>query len=203
MNEIVFSEYRIEPCDRCHGLSKPILEAIASNGMQLQLIESPIVQGDENYTPFSFFAPCKKFLGSIDLDPFSCPIANQTIGAKHIFTREDNALIQDWANYQRKWVNPPYSAGLIGKAIAKTLEYTHIGETLLLVNTSSSARWYQACMSNCAAYLHPSKRINFDSPYRSGKGNRYDQALFYFGDRPMEFANTLSHLGIAAQPICF
>lgn len=160
-----------------------------------------LIEGDENYTPLSFLAPCKAFLGEIDLDPFSCAIANQTIGAKHIFTREDNALSQDWTAYQRKWVNPPYSAKLIGKAIAKTLEYAHIGETLLLVNTSSSARWYQACMSRCSAYLHPSRRINFDSPYRTGKGNRYDQALFYFGDRLLEFASGLSHLGVVAQPV--
>lgn len=160
-----------------------------------------LIKTDENYTPLSFLAPCKAFLGEIDLDPFSCVIANQTIGAKHIFTREDNALSQDWTPYQRKWVNPPYSAKLIGKAIAKTLEYAHIGETLLLVNTSSSARWYQACMTQCAAYLHPSRRINFDSPYRTSKGNRYDQALFYFGDRSLEFADVLSHLGAVAQPM--
>ena len=161
----------------------------------------PIIKGDENYTPDYFLAPCKEFLGAIDLDPFSCEIANKTIGAVNIYTRKDDALTQDWTSFNRKWVNPPYSAGLIGKAIAKTLKYSHIGETLLLVNTSSSSKWFQSCMEKCAAYLHPSKRINFDSPFRNSKGNRYDQTLFYFGDRPLEFAEALSDLGKAVQPI--
>ena len=168
--------------------------------IQVDLLH-PIIKGDENYTPDYFLAPCKKFLGAIDLDPFSCEIANKTIGAVNIFTREDDALTQDWTSFNRKWVNPPYSAGLIGKAIAKTLKYSHIGETLLLVNTSSSSKWFQSCMEKCAAYLHPSKRINFDSPFRNSKGNRYDQTLFYFGDRPLEFAEALSSLGNAVQPI--
>lgn len=178
---------------------------LAGHGKDERLIQvdllKPIIEGDENYTPDYFLAPCKQFLGLIDLDPFSCELANKTIGAVNIFTREDDALTQDWTSFKRKWVNPPYSAGLIGKAIAKTLEYSHIGETLLLVNTSSSAKWFQSCMEKCAAYLHPSKRINFDSPFRTSKGNRYDQTLFYFGDRPLEFAEALSSLGNAVQPI--
>ena len=168
--------------------------------IQVDLLH-PIIKGDENYTPDYFLAPCKEFLGAIDLDPYSCEIANKTIGAVNIYTRKDDALTQDWTSFNRKWVNPPYSAGLIGKAIAKTLKYSHIGETLLLVNTSSSSKWFQSCMEKCAAYLHPSKRINFDSPFRNSKGNRYDQTLFYFGDRPLEFAEALSSLGNAVQPI--
>ena len=167
----------------------------------LERKQENVIEGDENYTPDYFLAPCKKFLAGIDLDPFSCEIANKTIGAVNIYTREDDALIQNWTQFNRKWVNPPYSSRLIGKAIAKTLEYSHIGETLLLVNTSSSAKWFQACMEKCSAYLHPSKRINFDSPFRTSKGNRYDQTLFYFGDRPLEFAEVLSTLGNAVQPI--
>lgn len=178
--------------------------ALAGHGKDSRLVQLPvlpIIEGDENYTPNYFFVPCKNFLKSFDLDPFSCELANQTIAAETFWDKEDNALIQDWTSFKRKWVNPPYSSGLIGKAIAKTLEYSHIGETLLLVNTSSSAKWFQACMEKCAAYLHPSKRINFNSPFRTSKGNRYDQTLFYFGDRPLEFAEALSSLGNAVQPI--
>ena len=178
---------------------------LAGHGKDDRLIQvdllHPIIEGDENYTPEYFLAPCMEFLGIIDLDPFSCAIANKTIEAMKFWTRDDDALSQDWSSFNRKWVNPPYSAGLIGKAIAKTLEYAEIGETLLLVNTSSSAKWFQTCMEKCSAYLHPSKRINFDSPFRTSKGNRYDQTLFYFGDRPLGFAEALSSLGNAVQPI--
>jgi hypothetical protein len=176
-------------------------EAAIAKARDGYLKSQQVIEGDENYTPEYFLAPCKEFLGIIDLDPFSCFVANKTVEAMRFWTREDDALAQDWSDYFSKWVNPPYSAGLIGKAIAKTLEYCHIGETLLLVNTSSSAKWFQACMEKCSAYLHPSKRINFDSPFRTSKGNRYDQTLFYFGDRPLQFAEALSSLGNAVQPI--
>ncbi|MFM7887157.1 MAG: DNA N-6-adenine-methyltransferase, partial [Pseudanabaena sp.] len=176
-------------------------EAAIAKARDEYLKSQEVIEGDENYTPEYFLAPCKEFLGLIDLDPFSCAIANKTVQAMKFWTREDDALAQDWSGYFSKWVNPPYSAALIGKAIAKTLEYAHIGETLLLVNTSSSAKWFQSCMAHCAAYLHPSKRINFDSPYRSSKGNRYDQTLFYFGDRPLEFAKDMEHLGSCSIPV--
>lgn len=158
---------------------------------------------DENYTPDWFVKPCREFLGGFDLDPFSNAIANKTIKANHIFTIEDNGFNQDWSSFQTKWINPPYSKPLIEMAIAKTLDYAHIGETLLLVNSSTSTKWFHSCMSACTAYLHPYKRINFDSPYRTSKGNRYDQTLFYFGfaNRRHEFANQLLTLGRAVEPI--
>lgn len=156
---------------------------------------------DENYTPAYFVDPCRKFLNGFDLDPFSNSTANQTIQAENFFTVAENGLEQDWTNYERKWINPPYSKPLIELAIVKTLTYAGIGESLLLVNTSSSTKWFHACMSVCVAYLHPYKRINFDSPYRQNKGNRYDQTLFYFGSRPYEFAVDLLPLGRSVQPI--
>lgn len=167
-------------------------------------------KGNENYTPEYFLEPCRNFLGGFDLDPFSNEIAQQSIQASTFWTKDDDALSQDWIPYQKKWVNPPYSAKLIKLAIAKTLQYTDIGETLLLVNTSSSAKWFQSCMEKCSAYLHPSKRIPFYNPYREieyrnktkkRSGNEYDQTLFYFGSRPLAFAEALSILGKAVQPI--
>jgi hypothetical protein len=44
--------------------------------------------------------------------------------------------------------------------------------------------------------LFPSKRIPFYNPYEEHKaGNRYDQTLFYFGDREVDFIDDLSSLG--------
>jgi DNA N-6-adenine-methyltransferase (Dam) len=159
------------------------------------------MMSDENYTPDWFIKPCRDFLKEINLDPFSNAIANKVVKADQIFTIETNGFDQDWSGYKAKWVNPPYSKPLIEMAIAKTIEYAHIGETLLLVNTSSSTKWFHSCMAVCSAYLHPYRRVNFDSPYRTTKGNRYDQTLFYFGDRPLEFAADLIVLGRSVAPI--
>jgi hypothetical protein len=157
---------------------------------------------NENYTPYSFMRPCFEFMGWIDLDPFSCLEANEYVNAYNFFTEETDGLSQNWSEYRRKWVNPPYSGGLITPSIDKTLQYTHIGETLLLVNSSTSAKWYQDCLEHCSAVLFPSKRIQFWNPYEERKSsNRYDQTLFYFGDRRFEFADQLGKLGTPVMPV--
>jgi hypothetical protein len=156
--------------------------------------------GDENYTPKNIISLARSFLGSIDLDPFSCAIANEQVAAKRFFDIQSDGLQQDWSAYSQKWVNPPYSRNKIREAISKTLQHANQGETLLLVNSSPSAKWFHSCMEKCAAYLHPSRRINFDSPYRNTIGNRYDQALFYFGDRVDDFVLHFDQLGMAVIP---
>jgi hypothetical protein len=191
--------------------------SLAGHGKDSRLIQLPFLdeipdkeKGNENYTPSYFFEPCRDFLGGFDLDPFSNAIANKSIQAKTYWTKDDNALIQDWTPFKKKWVNPPYWKLAKDGCIDKILAYREIGETLLLVNSSTSAKWFHKCMSACDAYLHPFKRIPFYNPYREleeaqGKrkksGNEYDQTLFYFGDRPLEFAEALSNLGNAVQPI--
>jgi len=163
-------------------------------------IPTEALLGDENYTPKNIISLARSFLGRIDLDPFSCDRANELVGAKAFFDIRSNGLQQDWSAYSQKWVNPPYSRNKISEAISKTLQHANQGETLLLVNCSPSASWFRRCMEKCAAYLHPSRRINFVSPHRNTIGNRYDQALFYFGDRVDDFVLHFDELGMAVIP---
>jgi hypothetical protein len=167
-------------------------------------------KGDENYTPEYFLEACRAFLGWFDLDPFSNAIAQKSVRAKTFWTKDDNALTKDWTPYLKKIVNPPYSQGLIGKCIDKILGFCTIGETILIVNSSTSAKWFQRCKNACSAYLNPSKRLPFYNPYREiqylngtkkRSGNEYDQTVFYFGDRPLEFAKAMEHLGSCSIPI--
>jgi|GEM_PF-1031204 len=166
-------------------------------------------KGNECYTPAYVLDLCRDFLGGFDLDPFSNAIAQRTVRAEIFWTKSDNALTKDWSSFKRKWCNPPYRKLASDGIIDKILSYIHIGETLLLVNSSTSAKWFHKCMDACTAYLHPNKRIPFYNPYseieyKNGKkrsGNEHDQTLFYFGDRPLEFAKALSTLGNAVQPI--
>jgi hypothetical protein len=167
-------------------------------------------KGDENYTPDYFIEACRNFLGWFDLDPFSNAIAQKSIRAKTFWTKHDNALTKDWTPYLKKFINPPYSQRLIGKCIDKILEFCAIGETILIVNSSTSAKWFQRCKNACSAYLNPSKRMPFYNPYREiqylngtkkRSGNEYDQTVFYFGTRPLEFDQALGHLGSCSIPI--
>ncbi len=166
-------------------------------------------KGNECYTPAYVLDLCRDFLAGFDLDAFSNAIAQRTVRAETFWTKEDNALSKDWSRFKRKWCNPPYRKLASDGIIDKILSYIHIGETLLLMNSSTSAKWFHKCMDACTAYVHPSKRIGFYNPYSeleylAGKprsSNNFDQTIFYFGDRPLEFAEALSSLGNAVQPI--
>lgn len=59
----------------------------------------------EWYTPSAIIEPCRQLMGGIDLDPCSCPLANQTVRAAQIFTAADDGLVQPWRG--RVFVNPP------------------------------------------------------------------------------------------------
>ncbi len=60
---------------------------------------------NEHYTPSLLVEPARYTLGEIDLDPASCELANQTVRAKQIFTRDDNGFQRDW--HGRVFHNPP------------------------------------------------------------------------------------------------
>jgi hypothetical protein len=193
-------------------VAKPVLVEVVAKEILLPFDhEIPDKEkGDENYTPDYFVEACRDFLGWFDLDPFSNAIAQKSIRAKTFWTKADNALTKDWTPYLKKFVNPPYSQGLIGKCIDKILEFCAIGETILIVNSSTSAKWFQRCKDASSAYLNPSKRLPFYNPYREiqylngtkkRSGNEYDQTVFYFGDRPLEFAKAMEHLGSCSIPI--
>jgi hypothetical protein len=167
---------------------------------------------NENYTPNLFIEPIREFLGGIDLDAFSNAIAQQTVQALTFWTKADNALTKNWTKFNKKFCNPPFGGDdskIAAKCVDKILEYIHIGETVLVMNSSTSTKWFHKCLNTCAIYVHPTKRISFYNPYReieyaAGKkrtGNDYDQTIFYWGDRPLEFAKALAHLGNAVQPI--
>lgn len=84
---------------------------------------------NEWYTPERYIELARDVLGEIDLDPASCEYANRTVRAARYFSEENDGLCQEWCG--RVWMNPPYSADLVGKFTRKFVdEYDagHISE---------------------------------------------------------------------------
>lgn len=60
----------------------------------------------EWYTPPAVIEAARRCMGSIDLDPASCEVANETVKAKRYFTVADNGLAQQW--HGNVWLNHPF-----------------------------------------------------------------------------------------------
>jgi phage N-6-adenine-methyltransferase len=62
----------------------------------------------------------------------------------HYYDEEHDALKQDWSVSRRIWCNPPFSAGLIERFIAKALEAVEKGSTVaLLLPNWPGYEWFQ------------------------------------------------------------
>jgi ParB family chromosome partitioning protein len=141
----------------------------------------------------------RQVLGSIELDPASCELANATIQATRYYDQHRNGLTQEW-RARTVWLNPPYcKTGSISnqetwtcKLIAE-YEAGHIEQAILLVNAATETRWFQRL------YIHPicfmRGRIQFNSPTNTQTGSTVGSALVYFGTNSERFAAVFRQFG--------
>lgn len=155
---------------------------------------------NENYTPPWFIEKVKKVLGSIDLDPMSCDIANNyKIKAKKYFTKEISCFENYWGEPKTVFMNPPYSAGEYKPAILHFLnEYFRADfEAIVLTNNNTDTDASQRLMNESSAVCFPNKRISYlDENMLERKGNRYAQMVTYFGRDKQKFKETFESIGV-------
>lgn len=60
----------------------------------------------EYYTPSAIVDAARRVMGCIDLDPASSAKANERVGARGIFTVNDDGLSRPWTG--RVWMNHPF-----------------------------------------------------------------------------------------------
>jgi phage N-6-adenine-methyltransferase len=137
------------------------------------------------------------FGGSIDLDAASSVAANERIGANRIFTIEDSALDKPaWRAYSL-WLNPPYSIGSMNPFTEMFLgQRENFKQGLMLVNVDTSAKWFRLLQAELP-HIYFKYRIAFIDPVtgRAVSGNRYQQAIFYHGNRMYDFADCFGDYG--------
>jgi phage N-6-adenine-methyltransferase len=154
--------------------------------------------GDSWGTPPEWISLARKTMGDIDLDVASNNEAQKVVLATRFFTKDTNALEQEWKG--RIWKNPPYSQPLVTQFAEKLIaeiDAGHVEQACVLVNNATDARFLQLMLSRCSAALFPRGRIPFLIP-GSGEsltGTRQGQVFLYFGPHVDRFVTLASPLG--------
>jgi hypothetical protein len=159
----------------------------------LQMSES-----NEWYTPGQYVEAARALMGSIDLDPASNVLANETIQAAAYYDIETNGLDKDWAG--RVWLNPPYGreGGDSNQEIwsHRLIEQFQSGittEAVLLVNANTEAKWFQPLYDYLICFTN--HRIRFYNTEGTSSQPTQGNALIYFGPQKARFTELFKQFG--------
>ena len=150
---------------------------------------------NEWYTPSEYIEAARKVMGSIDLDPASCELANSTVMADKIYTAEDDGLSQEW--YGNVWLNPPYAGDLIGKFADKASEMEY-RQAIILVNNATETAWFNTLIDKASAIVFPKSRVKFYLPDGRTGAPLQGQAVVYIGNNPNAFIQIFAPFGWGA-----
>lgn len=171
---------------------------------------------NEWYTPPWLIELARQCMGSIDLDPASCALAQQTVQATHYCTPNyltdsniqaysDDGLHCNW--WGNVWLNPPYgrtknqsNAGIWATKLEQEYEADRVTQATLLVNSAHGYEWYEKLWRKYPV-LCLRDRIRFvNEQGKVGGQSKKAQTLIYFGRRWNTFRNTFTHLGRYIEP---
>ena len=156
---------------------------------------------NEWYTPEVYIQAAKEVMGSIDLDPCSSAIANETVGATKFFDLEDDGLEQGWEG--NVWMNPPYERSLVDSFTGKLLDELHAGnidQAIVLTNNATDTQWMQGLMLGAQAICFHEGRIRFNMPTGEAGAPLQGQAFCYFGADAEKFMEVFANFGAVFRP---
>ncbi len=154
---------------------------------------------NEWYTPSKYIEAARAVMGSIDLDPASCELAQETVQAGQYFTIDDNGLTKEWRG--NVWLNPPYSKESVGLFAAKLVEETaNLSQAIVLVNNATDTQWFHEMASVATAICFIRSRIKFNDKNGTPANTPVQgQVCLYVGGNHMKFCQVFSSFGITAN----
>lgn len=152
----------------------------------------------EWYMPRQYVEAARQVLGTIDLDPASCELANRVVKAERYYTEKENGLAQDWRG--RVWCNPPYglinsksSQGTWVRKLIRSYESGVTTEAILLVSAVPEKKWFQALYAYIICFTD--HRIHFYNEHTIGAQPALGSAFIYFGKNKQKFIDIFSQFG--------
>lgn len=141
----------------------------------------------EWYTPAYIIEAARQAMGSIDLDPASCEVANRTVKAQRYFTQADNGLAWTWQAHT-VFMNHPFGRNTNKQWIDKLIsEYAagHFDQACCITFASTSEAWFQPLLHYPICFISP--RVNYvDADGCPVKGVTKGSCVTYLGtDRAM------------------
>ena len=151
---------------------------------------------NEWYTPPEYLDAVREVLGTIDLDPASCEVANRHVQADRYYTVADDGLTQEWRG--RCFLNPPYSRALCGRfceRMATLYESASVTEAIVLVNNATETEWFQRLLGAASAVCFPDGRIRYLKEDGQRGAPLQGQAFIYFGMQRDAFSLAFRRFG--------
>lgn len=152
---------------------------------------------NEWYTPEKYIDAARYVMESIDVDPASSDIANETVKATKYYTIEDDGLKQKWEG--NVWMNPPYAQPLVTEfteAFTNKWIDGEIHQGCVLVNNATETSWYQNMMKEADAICFIKGRIKFIDKNGVASGAPLQgQTVLYFGGNVEKFTNAFGEIG--------
>ena len=150
---------------------------------------------DEWYTPADYIEAARRPMGSIDLDPATCEMAQTVVQADVYLTKLDNGLAAKWLR-ETVWLNPPYSnsQAWIDKLL-REVDGVFVKQAIVLVNNATETAWFQSLLARSAVVCFPGRRLQFWRHDHSNVGARQGQAIFYFGANDAAFVAEFQQFG--------
>lgn len=155
---------------------------------------------NEWYTPGQHIELARQVLGTIELDPASSHVANQTVKAERFFSQETNGLEKEWAG--NVWLNPPYAQPAIAQFADKMVaewQSGRVAAAIVLTHNYTDTAWFQTLARAAAAICFTRGRVRFVSPAGDLAAPTQGQAFFYFGDETDIFADVFGQIGFVAE----
>jgi len=150
----------------------------------------------EWYTPAQYVEAARRTMGSIDLDPASNELANETVRAKTYFTEQDSGLERDWEG--TVFLNPPFKSDVVAAFVAKLCTEFQAGrvrQAVLLTNNSTDTRWWHRAARTAIAVCFTQGRIRFYNADGDSQSPPNGHTFFFFGQTADRFQEQFESIG--------
>lgn len=177
------------------------------------MIPQHLSESNEHYTPLWIVEKARLVMGSIDLDPASCELANSIVKANKFYSQQDKGLEKEW--FGNVFLNPPggkfnnksnqalWLSSAVERYLSKEIEQ------LFFVSFNTESMRICGHLLNDLMLCIPKDRVRYLSEITKGelkegqwtKNNKWSNsppnasALYYWGGNRKLFAETFEEFG--------